>query len=154
MKWHRHFFRLANEIAACSKDPKRKVGCVVIDKHRNILASGYNGFARHVADDERLHDVNVKLQLIVHAEANAVAAAARLGHSLLGGTAYVTRPVCSQCASLLIQAGVVQVFCLSAEQNRVSKWQDNWAIAQSALQEAGVYYKEIDLCDIERYLSE
>jgi dCMP deaminase len=48
-------------------------------------------------------------KLAVHAEANAVAYAARHGVSVEGCEAYVTMSPCVPCAQLLINAGVVRV---------------------------------------------
>ena len=45
----------------------------------------------------------------VHAEANAVAFAARHGVSAAGATLYVTHAPCGGCAGLLVNAGVVAV---------------------------------------------
>lgn len=45
----------------------------------------------------------------VHAEANAVAFAARHGIPLLGSTLYTTLTPCVKCAQLIINAGVTRV---------------------------------------------
>lgn len=45
----------------------------------------------------------------VHAEANAIAFAARHGVLLLGATMYTTMSPCRGCAQLIIQAGIVAV---------------------------------------------
>src|ERR1700733_10470099 len=97
-KWALRFLRVAMEIASWSKDPRHKVGCVIVDDDRNQLSGGYNGFPRRVADDHRLEDSthtvaeSEKLLIMIHAEANAVAAAARNGHSIKGSIVYITRP--------------------------------------------------------------
>lgn len=58
---------------------------MVVEADGTILATGYNGFPRGVVDDPgRYLDREVKLKLIVHAEANCVAQAARTGARLLG----------------------------------------------------------------------
>ena len=112
-KWQQRFMDTARAIGAWSKDPRKKVGCIVVDDDFNQLSGGFNGFPRGVEDtEERLNSKPIKLAMVVHAEANAVAAAARNGHSLKGGIVYVTQPVCSQCAALLIQAGVKKVIAL------------------------------------------
>lgn len=45
----------------------------------------------------------------VHAEANAVAFAAKYGVALMGSTLYTTLSPCLKCAQLIINVGVVQV---------------------------------------------
>lgn len=104
--WHKRFLANAELVAKWSKDPKRQVGCVIMNDEKQLLSGGFNGFPRGIADDWRLTHKESKHKIIVHAEANAVAAAARNGHSLKDGTAYVTLRPCPQCASLLIQAGI------------------------------------------------
>lgn len=144
-KWDRRFLRLiSNEIASWSKDPRHQVACVIVDDDRQQLSGGYNGFPRGIADDHRLHDKtktieeSEKLPRIVHAEANAVAAAAKKGHALAGGTCYATRPVCCSCAGLLIQAGIKRVVYLRQSVQEQGRWAGNFALAFDMLQEAKI----------------
>lgn len=139
-KWDKRFLEVAKQIASWSKDPNKSVGCVVVDDDHNQLSGGYNGFPRGVADDARLSDHDIKLKIIVHAEANAVATAARNGHSLKGGTIYCTFPPCSQCASLLIQTGIKRVVSLNPPMQ--SKWMPDILLAQQLFKEAGVEYAQ------------
>ena len=143
-KWDNRFLELAYFIANWSKDPKRHVGCVIVDTDRNIISTGYNGFPRDVKDDERLFQVEVKLKIIVHAEANAIANAARNGHALLERRLYVSRPVCSQCAGLIIQSGIGWVCYPAGIVGREeSKWSKDWEIALGVMAEGGVQAYEI-----------
>jgi dCMP deaminase len=140
--WDKKFLDVAKLVASWSKDPSTKVGCVITDGDHNQLAGGFNGFPRGIADDYRLHDRETKLKIIVHAEANAVAAAARNGHALKGSIAYVMLPPCAQCASLLIQAGVRRVVFLSGA--KPSKWEVDWTLAQGMFTEAGIEFEEVE----------
>ena len=97
--WDRKFIEMAVLVSSWSKDPSTKVGCVIADSDHAQLSEGFNGFPRGIADDERLNQREIKYRLIVHAEANAIAAAARNGHGLKGATAYVTFCPCPQCAA-------------------------------------------------------
>lgn len=136
-KWDARWMFMAVAVSAWSRDPRRKVGCVVIDADNNQLSGGYNGFPRGIADDDRLTDRGVKNKMIVHAEANAVAAAARNGHSIKGATAYITHNPCSQCACLLIQAGITRV--VYAKQSGYSPdWEEDFKMAHELLCEAGI----------------
>jgi dCMP deaminase len=108
----------------------------------NQLSGGYNGFPRGVVDDVRLYERDIKLKIIVHAEANAIAAAARNGYSVKGATAFITHPPCVQCASLLIQAGITKV--VYTEGTKPSKWEQEWLMAVSMLREAGVMVAEVE----------
>lgn len=100
-------------IASKSKDPSTKVGVVIIGQDNEIISTGFNGFPRGVdeVNNPSRWDRPEKYNWIVHAEANAVANAARIGVSLKGSTLYMNfQPsVCSVCAGLLIQAGVTTI---------------------------------------------
>ena len=138
-KWDARFLQLASHVADWSKHRTTKVGCVVVDDDRRVRVTAFNGFPRGVADlPERLADRPVKLLLSVHAEANAVATAARSGVSLAGCTAYVTHPPCAQCAALLTQAGIRRVVF-------VGQLREDWAPSEAAarliMEEAGVAWQ-------------
>jgi len=84
-KWDRHFLGLALAHARMSKDPNTKVGAIIVGPDRELISAGFNGFPRGIEDsDERLTNRDLKLKLIVHAEMNAVLAAARHGIQLKG----------------------------------------------------------------------
>lgn len=135
--WVDYFMGLAQVVSGKSKDPATQVGCVLVGLHENVLATGFNGLARRVQDlPERYADRELKLTMIVHAEANAVAAAARAGVNLYGSTAVVTMPPCPQCAALLIQAGVCRV--IAPPPDSESRWYHLNRLAAEMLQEAGV----------------
>ena len=138
--WDARWMQQAEAVAQWSKDPRRKVGCLIVDADNNQLSGGYNGFPRGIADDDRLHDRDVKLKMIVHAEANAVAAAARNGHSLYGSIAYITHAPCSQCVCLLIQAGVSLVV-YAEQENYSAEWKEDFFLALKLLTEAGIKHK-------------
>jgi dCMP deaminase len=134
--WDARFLALAGHVAAWSKHRTTRVGCVVVDDDRRIRATGFNGFPRGVADAPgRLADRPTKLLLSVHAEANAVAAAARAGVPLAGCTAYVTHPPCAACAALLTQAGIRRVVFRGRLRD---DWADSEAAARLIMAEAGV----------------
>lgn len=108
--WDVRFLELAAFISGWSKDPSTKVGAVFIGGDRQILATGFNGFPRGIADDERLHNREQKYPIICHGEENGILDAARRGVSLLGSTVYVTPwPSCLKCTRGLIQVGVKRV---------------------------------------------
>ena len=86
-KWDSRFCELARYISDWSKDPNAKVGAVVFSKKGGSISIGYNGFPMGVEDSaERLTDKETKLELVVHAEVNALIAA---GSRAEGSTIYV-----------------------------------------------------------------
>jgi dCMP deaminase len=99
---------------------------------------GYNGFPRGVEDRAtRLKNQDLKLEMIVHAEQNALRIA---GRGAFAGTIYVSgKPVCARCAGLIIQAGIKRV--VATNPNKVSKssdWRETGIIAVQMLREAKV----------------
>lgn len=103
-----------------------QVGAVVAREGR-ILVSGYNGAPAGVP--HCIHDCNCSptAEMVkqfehfkscrkvngcwesVHAEANAVAFAARYGMSLDGASLYCTDTPCVPCAQLIVNAGIIEV---------------------------------------------
>jgi|TARA_R100001163_G_scaffold45955_1_gene34541 dCMP deaminase len=141
--WDIRFMRMAHEVASWSKDPSTKVGCVLV-KDRKIISMGYNGFPRLIEDDlNRLIDREVKYEMTVHAEQNAVITAALHGISTAGSTAYVTFSPCSRCAAVLINAGISTVV-VSAADDIPSRWLKNFQLAAELLNEAGIGHEIID----------
>jgi dCMP deaminase len=83
--WDEYFLCIAEVVAIKSKDPRCSVGAVVASEDNVVLATGFNGLARKIYDDEGLlGDAEEKLKIICHAEANAIFNAARIGVSLHG----------------------------------------------------------------------
>ncbi len=128
-KWVIRFLALAQHVASWSKDPRAKVGAVIVDAEKRIVSLGYNGFPRGVKDDEeRLRDKATKLRLVVHAEANAILNAHRIPDQC---TLYTTQVPCDECAKLIIQAGIKTVVSLDEDAEK-------WATAIEVLREARV----------------
>jgi dCMP deaminase len=109
--WSAYFIGLAHAAATRATCPRLSVGCI-IELDRQVLVTGFNGAARGAPECS-----SVGCQLspsggcvrTVHAEANAVAMAARRGVALGGATAWLTDSPCMNCAMLLYQAGITGV---------------------------------------------
>jgi dCMP deaminase len=135
-KWHHRFLAMAQLVSTWSKDPSTAVGAVAV-RDRRVLATGFNGLPRGVADlSERLEDRAIKLLMTSHAETNVIGTAAHHGVSLNGATIYVTLWPCSHCAAQLINAGVVQV--VIPQQIAPERWAQSFSIAQTMFNEANV----------------
>lgn len=135
-KWDARFCELARYISAWSKDPNAKVGAVLFSKRGGNVSIGYNGFPMGVEDSaERLTDKDVKLELVVHAEVNAIVAA---GARAEGSTIYVWgKPICARCAGPIIQAGIKRVVAL-APGDTDSQWDKSGKTARDMFVEAGI----------------
>jgi dCMP deaminase len=135
MNWHSKFISLCDCVARWSKDPSTKVGAVIVDDRHRIVSVGYNGFPRGVNDSqERLLDRATKLQLTVHAEPNAIL---NSRGSVEGCSLYINSlPPCHECARLIINAGIRNVFYPSAP--IPERWKESCSLAQDIFKEAGV----------------
>ena len=141
-KWDTRFVELARFVSGWSRDPDAKVGAVITDED-GAIALGFNGFPKGILDDERLKDSEEKLNIILHAEENAILQA---GDRAKGATLYVWgKPVCVKCARIIIQQRVSRVVLTNPkEEDKTSKWCKLGIDAVNLLEEAGVertYYR-------------
>ena len=127
LKWDQRFMDMAMMISAWSKDPSSKIGAVIVNDERRILATGYNGFPRGIYDsDERLNDRDEKYPRIIHAEMNALMNALYSGVSVRNATLYVYGlPICPSCTKCIIQAGISRVV-IPTEKTTKGNWQEIW----------------------------
>ena len=136
-KWDKRFLGLAQYIANWSKDPSTQVGAVIAHPtNRRIVSTGFNGFPAGVEDTaERLETREVKYEMVVHAEQNALLFA---GAAAEGCTLYVTPlPPCARCAVLIIQAGILRVVCPAPDMGK-EPWAIQSRISEEIFGEAGV----------------
>ncbi len=98
--------------------PGGATGCAIVSSDWRVLALGYNGPPHGWADDlssckrddlELASGIGYEVCPCVHAEANALAHAARHGVATDGAIALCTRRPCCACAKSLVQAGVRRV---------------------------------------------
>jgi dCMP deaminase len=109
--WDEYFLWLAEAVARKSKDPRCRVGAVIVSADHLVLSTGFNGLARRIHDDESLlADASEKLKVICHAEANAIFNAARIGVKVEGASIYVTKFPCLTCCNAIIQAGIRSIY--------------------------------------------
>lgn len=117
--WDEYFLMIAKLAATRSTCLAFPVGAVIV-KDRQVLATGYNGSPSgsvHCTTQGFCYpglsscDASSSLpSRAVHAEANAIAQAARHGISTHGASIYVTLEPCLSCLKLIISAGIKAVF--------------------------------------------
>ena|SRR5271155_2719196 len=153
--WDRRYLTIAMQISHWSKDPSSKMGAVITNADRRLVALGFNGFPKKVGDcQSRLHNKRVKYEIVVHAEANAMLIA---GDAAVRGTVYLygPRPICARCAGLLIQAGIKRAVAIPpppCDEIRRKTERDpsqmNWAesghLALQMFNEAGIDFEATD----------
>jgi dCMP deaminase len=140
-KWKKRFLTLAKFVAEWSKDPKAKVGAVLVNRSGVPIALGFNGFPSGVEDSlRRLKDKETKLDMIVHAEQNVLLIA---GPGSEGADLYVWgKPVCSKCAGPIIQAKVGRIIAFDPKKMEgKSKWKLTGIRAVKMFREAHVKVK-------------
>jgi dCMP deaminase len=108
--WDEYFMAIARQVATRSTCDRKHVGAVIV-RDRMILATGYNGSIRGIAhcDDEGHLMEDGHCVRTVHAEANAIVAAARNGVRLEAADIYVTASPCFGCFKLIANAGIRRI---------------------------------------------
>ena len=132
--WDFRFLGLAEHVAGWSKDPSTKVGAVVADANNRVISTRFNGLPSGVEDTlERLQDRDLKYQMVVHAERNAIIDA----RTNLADCRLYVWPImpCSVCAAMIIQAGLAEVIAPYSDNPR---WVESFDLTREMFNEAGV----------------
>jgi dCMP deaminase len=110
---------------------RKKVGAIIV-KDGQIISDGYNGtptgfeneceiiepcsksectslFGDKQCESCPYHVVKTK-PYVLHAEANAILKVARSNNSTEGATLFCTLSPCLECAKLIIQAGIIEIY--------------------------------------------
>lgn len=129
-KWHFRFLELAAQVAGWSKDLDHRVGALLVAPGMQQMSPGYNGLPRGVNDEAYLPacSKDLKLQLTVHSEVNALDNAA---FPVAGSALYVTRHPCLKCAVSILNRGVAMLVCPPPEPD--SSWYDEQRAARNLL---------------------
>jgi len=108
--WHEWFMQGVYWVASKSKDPKTKIGALII-KDKRIISTGYNGIPIGVDDNnESRHQRPEKYKWYEHGERNAIYAAAKYGIDINGAFLYTNALPCADCARGIIQSGIKEVY--------------------------------------------
>ncbi|KAB2925259.1 MAG: deaminase [Bacteroidetes bacterium] len=110
VSWHEYFMNIAEQVATRSTCGRKHVGAVIV-RDKTILSTGYNGSLRGAPHcDDADHDMeNGHCVRTVHAEANAVAQAAKHGVGIDQSEIYVTASPCLTCFKLIANAGITKI---------------------------------------------
>ena len=106
--------------AECSTATRLQVGCVLVKDNR-IISIGYNGmpsgWTNECEDTVMWHEgkqlsqpMKITKSEVLHAETNAIAKLARSSENGEGASAFITHQPCLDCAKLLYQAGIQEVY--------------------------------------------
>ena len=133
----------AEVYANLSTAKKLQVGCVIV-KDNTIIGIGYNGMpsgwdnncehTQYVGNNEQIESPDVMKKLgfigtengwyrlvtkpeVLHAETNAIAKVSRSTNSSEGASLFVTHAPCLNCAKIIHQAGIKEVFYRNSYRN-------------------------------------
>ena len=140
-KWDQRFIRVAREVSSWSKDPSKQIGAVIV-KDKRILATGYNGFPKGIDDSaDKYNNRELKYELVVHAEMNAIFNASFHGVSLKDTTTiYVWGlPVCNECAKGIIQVGINRI--VMAADDVPQRWIESYDKSKRLFIESGCKFE-------------
>jgi len=116
------YMKTARVFAELSTSKRKQVGAVVVKDDR-IISIGYNGMPSgwdnncedeigHVLDDNE-YTVETRLKTkpeVLHAESNAIAKLAKSTESGDGASMFITCSPCIECAKMIFQSGIKEVF--------------------------------------------
>lgn len=150
--------RTAENYAKLSTARRLQVGAILVKDDR-IISIGYNGMPsgwdnncedieytfderdtqsstdwKYNPDDKRYSRLKTKPE-VLHAEANAIAKVARSPESAEGSVLFVTHAPCLECAKLIYQSGVKQVFYRDNYRNQAGL---------TFLQQAGITLNKVE----------
>ena len=147
--WDEYFMRHVYLSATKSKDPRTKIGAILVRDGRHIISEGYNGIPKGVCDckPERFERPE-KYNWFEHAERNSVYVCARYGIASDGTTMYTQGIPCINCTRAVVQAGIKELVVHK-------QWEDNYDSTTSSinndidarvnmLSEAGVVVRRYD----------
>jgi len=111
------FMKTAFTFAELSTAEKMKVGSIVVKDNR-IISIGYNGTPSGWSNDCEDRIVNpdtgeVELKTkpeVAHSESNAILKLARSHDSALDASLFITHSPCINCAKMIYQAGISEVY--------------------------------------------
>lgn len=107
---HKFYIKLALNVAQASYCTRNKVGALIVNND-NVVAIGYNGTISGFPNVCELEDGSTNPE-VLHAESNAIAKCAKSSNSSNGAALYVTLSPCFECAKIIIQSGIKEVYYL------------------------------------------
>lgn len=141
ISWYQYFCDLLEVLKTKSKDPSTQVAAIISDQNMAIISTGFNGFPMGVKDiDDRYENRELKYQLIVHAEMNAITLAARRGTPLQNSIIWVSKFPCVECTKAIIQSGISKVCIFTCDSDSAfnERWKHSIELSRMMLDESKV----------------
>lgn len=103
---------MAMTISELSKDPRTKVGALILRPDHSVCSMGYNGFPKGFPESEEVwNNRELKYKIVKHAEENALDFSK--DQVMEGYSIVVTHFPCPLCAGSLIQKGINKVYYIN-----------------------------------------
>lgn len=152
--WNEYFMILAKMAASRSTCISRPTGAIIV-RNKQVLSTGYNGSMpgiAHCTDDGACFRRSSGASdagkydncRSAHAEANAIAQAAKNGIDIEGAEIYVTLYPCYVCTKLLVQAGIKKVYYEFEYKSPDAKRDKLW---EEALKQAGLEIEKVNISE-------
>ena len=121
--WNEYFMDVAHTVKKRSTCLTRQIGAILV-KDKRIMATGYNGSpagikhcneggcprcSARMRGEIKSGEYPENSCICCHAEENAIVQAALHGNPTKGATMYTTFTTCTNCAKLIINAGIKKV---------------------------------------------
>lgn len=141
-----YYMNIAFAVSLRSTCMRRKVGSIIVKDNR-ILSTGYNGSPHGMENCisnpnlcyRSKHNIpsgkDLHLCRANHSEVNAIMSALKTGEDLKGAAIYVTTSPCSNCAKMIIQSGINEVYYIEG-------YEDIFSI--SLFKEAGITLTKVN----------
>lgn len=127
------YLSIAKEVSKASYCERSKVGAVIV-KDDNIISFGYNGTPSGFSNVCEVDGITVKE--VLHAESNAITKCAKSFYSSSDSIMFCTLSPCFDCAKLIIQSGIKQVYF-------IDKYRDESGL--ELLKKSNVYTEQIQI---------
>lgn len=119
--WQEYFLKVMDTVAERANCDRGRAAAIIV-RDKRIIATGYVGAPAGLPScDDVGHLIKLSYDerggqhkhcvRTTHAEANAIAQAARYGIPIDGATIYIKMTPCLDCTKLLINAGIRKVVC-------------------------------------------
>ncbi|MFH1183032.1 MAG: deaminase [Candidatus Moraniibacteriota bacterium] len=155
--WDAYFMALAKLAASRSTCLSRPTGCIIV-KNKQVISSGYNGSmpgVPHCSDEGKCYRRGIDVRgaekydfcRSIHAEANAIALAAKEGLGVDGAVAYMTLFPCYMCIKTLVRSGIKEIIYEKGYESIVSERDRRW---KEALEETQVKTRKFEPTEKEK----
>jgi dCMP deaminase len=141
----RYYMNIAMAVRKKANCLGRRVGAIIVKENR-IISTGYNGTPEDVKncleggcvrcrnrETYKKPSVGYDVCICVHAEQNALIAAARFGNSIEGAVVYSTLRPCFDCTKSMLQAKIQRIYYLHEWQHEVGELQEQYQLIQNTL---------------------